>query len=57
MSGFYRFPAMLGEFTNKEQAEKVRDEATEACNALRDGMWDYNTGTRRISRKKLLPTM
>lgn len=49
MSGFYRFPAMakLGEFTNKEQAEKVRDEATEACSALRDGLWDYNTGTRR----------
>lgn len=49
MSGFYRFPAMakLGEWTNEEQAEKVRDEATEACSALRDGLWDYNTGTRR----------
>lgn len=49
MSGFYRFPAMakLGERTNKEQAEKVRDEATEACNALRDGLWDCDTGTRR----------
>lgn len=49
MSGFYRFPAMakLGEFTNEEQAEKVWDEATEAYNALRDSLWDYDTGTRR----------
>ena len=49
MSGFYRFPAMakLGEFTNEEQAEKVWDEATEAFNALRDSLWDYDTGTRR----------
>ncbi len=49
MSGFYRFPAMakLGEFTNEEQAEKVLDEATEAYNALRDSLWDYDTGTRR----------
>ena len=49
MSGFYRFPAMakLGEWTNEEQAEKVREEATEACNALRDGLWDCDTGTRR----------
>ena len=49
MSGFYRFPAMakLGEFTNEEQAEKVWDEAIEAYNALRDSLWDYDTGTRR----------
>ena len=49
MSGLYRFPAMakLGEWTNEEQAEKVWDEATEAFNALRDGLWDYDTGTRR----------
>lgn len=49
MSGFYRFPAMakLGEWTNEEQAEKVWDEATEAYNALRDSLWDYDTGTRR----------
>lgn len=49
MRGFYRFPAMakLGEFTNEEQAEKVWDEATEAYNALRDSLWDYDTGTRR----------
>lgn len=48
MSGFYRFPAMakLGEWTNEEQAEKVLDEAAEAFNALRDGLWDYDTGTR-----------
>lgn len=49
MSEFYRFPAMakLGEFTNEEQAEKVWDEAAEAFNALRDGLWDYDTGKRR----------
>lgn len=49
MSEFYRFPAMakLGEWTNEEQAEKVWDEATEAYNALRDSLWDYDTGTRR----------
>ena len=49
MSEFYRFPAMakLGEWTNEEQAEKVLDEATEAYNALRDSMWDYDTGTLR----------
>lgn len=49
MSGFYRFPAMarLGEWTNEEQAEKVWDEAAEAFNSLRDGLWDYNTGERR----------
>lgn len=49
MRGFYRFQAMakLGEFTNEEQAEKVWDEATEAYNALRDSLWDYDTGTRR----------
>lgn len=49
MSGFYRFPDMarLGEWTNEQQAEKVWDEADEALNALRDGLWDYNTGERR----------
>ena len=49
MSWFYRFPAIakLGEWTNEEQAEKVLDEATEAYNALRDSLWDYDTGTRR----------
>lgn len=47
--GFYRFPAMarLGEWTNEQQAEKVWDEAAEAFNSLRDGLWDYDTGTRR----------
>lgn len=49
MSDFYRFPAMakLGEWTNEQQAEKVRDEAAEAFNALRDGLWDYDAGKRR----------
>lgn len=49
MSGFYRFPAMarLGELTNEEQAEKVWDEAAEVFNALRDGLWDYDTWKRR----------
>lgn len=49
MSDFYRFPAMakLGEWTNDKQAEKVWDEAAEAFNALRDGLWDYDTGKRR----------
>lgn len=44
MSGFYRFPAMakLGERTNEQQAEKVRSESLEACNAL----WDYDMGAR-----------
>lgn len=49
MSGFYRFPAMakLGEWTSEQQAQKVLDEACEAFNALRDGLWDYDTGERR----------
>lgn len=49
MSDFYRFPAMakLGEWTNEQQAEKVWDEAAEAFNALRDGLWDYDAGKRR----------
>lgn len=49
MSEFYRFPVMagLGEWSNEEQAEKVWDETTEAYNALRDSLWDYDTGTRR----------
>lgn len=44
MSGFYRFPAMarLGEWTNEWQAERVRGEILEACNAL----WDYDMGLR-----------
>lgn len=46
---FYRFPAMekLGEWTNEQQAQKVLSEACEAFNALRDGLWDYETGRRR----------
>lgn len=49
MSDFYRFPAMakLSEWTNEQQAEKVWDEAAEAFNALRDGLWDYDAGKRR----------
>lgn len=44
MSDFYRFPAMakLGEWTNEQQADKVRGESLEACNAL----WDYDMGAR-----------
>lgn len=49
MSGFYRFPAMarLGEWTNEHQVTKVCCEACEAWDALRDCLWDYDTGTRR----------
>lgn len=49
MSGFYRFPSMakLGEWTNEHQVTKVCCEACEAWDALRDCLWDYDTGTRR----------
>lgn len=49
MSGFYRFPAMakICEWTSEQQAQKVLGEACEAFNALRDGLWDYDTGKRR----------
>lgn len=49
MIGFYRFPAMakLGKWKNDEQVSKVWDEAEEAFDALRNGLWDYDTGTRR----------
>lgn len=49
MSGFYRFPAIakLGEWTNEHQVTKVCCEACEALDALRDCLWDYDTGTRR----------
>lgn len=49
MSGFYRFPAMarLGEWTNEHQVTKVCCEACEAWDALRDCLWDYDTGKRR----------
>lgn len=45
MSDFYRFPTManLDELTNEEQAEKVWNEAEDAFDALRNGLWDYDT--------------
>lgn len=50
MSGFYRFPAMakLGELSAEAQAVKISEEANEAFNALRDGLWDCDTGEPRV---------
>ena len=44
MSEFYRFPALavLCEFDNEQQVEKLRSESLEACSAL----WDYDMGLR-----------
>ena len=39
--------ARLGEWTNEHQVTKVCCEACEAWDALRDCLWDYDTGTRR----------
>nr|DAU21101.1 MAG TPA: hypothetical protein [Caudoviricetes sp.] len=49
MSGFYRFPAMvlLGDWDSEDQINKVRSETVEAYRALRDCLWDYDTGKRR----------
>lgn len=49
MSGFYRFPAIakLDGATLEHQVTKVCCEACEALDAMRDCLWDYDTGTRR----------
>lgn len=49
MSGFYRFPAMvlLDDWDSEDQINKVRSETVEAYRALRDCLWDYDTGKRR----------
>lgn len=49
MSGFYRFPAMglLDDWDSEDQIDKVRSETVEAYRALRNCLWDYDTGKRR----------
>lgn len=49
MSGFYRFPAMvlLDDWDSEDQINKVRSETVEAYRAMRDCLWDYDTGKRR----------